>query len=152
MKIIKFILLSFSLFLSSCGCKHYTIASTKDPVITHRGEHLFELCKNVKISVGFPKLEKDFVEEYKLPNDSIAVGYTVGISFDSEKKGIIVGKGSEFEVGKCKFRVLEVDPYYHYDSLTNDVWGESVTLQTIAYPKFCPCQNAQLRRYEKKNP
>lgn len=154
MSISKIIILGVILFLSSCGCKNYTIANAKNPVITHhKGSRLLKLCKNIEVIVGIANVEKYFVGEYNLPNDSIATGYIAGISFlDNKKERIVIGKGSEFSAGKCKFRVLEVDPYYHFDSLTNDVWGESITLQTISYPKFCPCQNAQLRRYEKKNP
>ncbi|WMX16838.1 hypothetical protein [Aureispira sp. CCB-E] len=138
-------------FLEACGCKYYTLGYPNKPVVTYsKGNHWARLGKEVKIMISMPKNEAYFISTYHLPSDSILTGYFAIISFDNGKKDIKVGKGSEFEVEKCKFRVLEVDPYYHYDSLTNDVWGESVTLQTIAYPKFCPCQNAQLRRYEKK--
>jgi hypothetical protein len=136
-------------FLSSCGCRTYLIVPVEKPIVTYsKGSHWGPLCKDTKIMVGMPKSEDNFIGTYKLPNDSIETGYFAVIAFDNGKEEIRVGEDSEFEVEKCKFRVLEVAPYHHYDSLTNDISGESITLQIIASPKFCPCQNARLKEYE----
>lgn len=145
------LLLSCIVLLNSCGCRAYIFVDPQEPVVTYsKGSHWGRLCKETKIMVGMPSNEDDFIGTYKLPNDSIVSGYFAVVAFDNGQENITVGKDSEFQVDQCKFRVLEVSPYHHFDSLTNDVLGESITLQAIAYPKFCPCQNAQLKKYEKR--
>lgn len=140
--------------LYNCGCPSYvrTKGKAKKPIILLTDGSMRRLTKEKDIGILFESLPRNNWKPYQLPNDSMVVGNTVFISTGPEVPALLVGKGSEFELGKCKFRVLYVDPDYRYDSIKQDAYGEFIMLQTIAYPKFCPVQNAQLRKFERMHP
>jgi hypothetical protein len=157
LKTILFLLLSFSLVMA-CQCKRYARHSNaSDPFFGEGQGYLFNFCKNEEAIIIFPSLPKYYVNEYKLPNDSIANGYWAGLSIHNLKNDtfqvITLGKGSEFSAGKCKFRVVEVEPRKLWDSTETDFIAPHVLFQLLELPKFCPCQNKKLRKFdlERKN-
>ena len=151
-KTILFLLLSFSLVMA-CQCKRYARHSNaSDPFFREREGYLFDFCKNEEAIMGFSYLPKHYVNEYKLPNDSIVSGYTASISFNNMQKDstqhIRVGKGSEFWAGKCKFRVIKVEPRKLWNSTKTNLIAPHVLFQLLELPKFCPCQNKKLRKFD----
>lgn len=102
-----------------------------------------------------PKDKDYYLHEYKLPNDSITSGYWAGVNIcdlnNDTFQVITIGKGSDFWAGKCKFRVIEVEPRKLWsDSTETDFIFPHVVFQLLELPKFCPCQNKQLRKFDLK--
>ena len=153
-KTILFLLLSFSLVMA-CQCKRYayeTYASSAEFTFSEREGYLFDICKGLKGGIVLPFLDKYYVHDYKLPNDSITSGYWAGVSILDFKNdtayAIRVGKGSEFWAGKCKFRVIKVEPRKLWNSTKTNLIAPHVLFQLLELPKFCPCQNKKLRKFD----
>ena len=151
-KTILFLLLSFNLLIA-CKCKQYaTYADGNDPTFGEGQGYHFDICKGLECGIVLPFLDKYYVHDYKLPNDSITSGYWAGVSiFDFKNDtayAIRVGKGSEFWAGKCKFRVIKVEPRKLWNSTKTDLIPPHVSFQLLELPKFCPCQNKKLRKFD----
>ena len=126
-------------------------SNTSDPFFSEREGYLFDICKGVEGGISLPLLDKYYVDDYKLPNDSIVSGYCAGVNIRLKNdtfQVIKVGKGSEFWAGKCKFRVVKVEPRQFLDSTKTDILFPHVVFQLLELPKFCPCQNKKLRKFD----
>lgn len=145
------LLLSFSLVIA-CQCKRYARSDANDPFFRARTGYLFDICKGKECGLVLPDMEKYYIDEYKLPNDSIVRGYWAGVSIhdlkDNSAYSITVGKGSEFWAGKCKFRVLEVEPRKLWSADSTDLIAPHVKFQLLELPKFCPCANKKLKQLD----
>jgi hypothetical protein len=148
------LLLSFSLVIA-CQCKRYaysTYANSDGPTSNERPGYLFEICKGLECGIVLPYLPKYYTREYKLPNDSVVSGNWAGVNIHDLKKdtaySILVGKGSEFWAGKCKFKVLEVEPRQLLTKDSTDLILPHVKFQLLKLPKFCSCQNKKLKELD----
>ena len=143
--------LSFSLVIA-CQCSRYARSDANNPFFRDRTGYLFDICKGKECGLVLPNMEKYYIDEYKLPNDSTVRGYWAGVSIhdlkDNSAYSITVGKGSEFWAGKCKFRVLEVNPILHWNEDSTDLIAPHVKFQLLALPKFCPCANKKLKKFD----
>ncbi|BDS12619.1 hypothetical protein [Aureispira anguillae] len=152
LKTFLFLLIFFSVAIS-CQCKRYAWHSNGDDPIFGEGKgYLFPICKGWECGIVIPKYEDYFIGEYTLPNDSMASGYWAGVTVSDLKKDTSctyrVGKGSEFWAGKCKFRVVKVEPRRILNSTKTGFIGPSVVFQLLKLPKFCPCENKKLKKFD----
>ncbi len=142
-------------FLNSCSCKKYaTRFSIDDPIYgASRGYHFpIVMKKNIYGGLAIPRTSEYYIRPYKLPNDSMMIGYWAGMNIMDHKNDTTyafrIGAGSEFEVGKCKFRILKVEPRVFVDSTTHKRSKPYVLFQLLELPKYCPCENRKLRKFD----
>ncbi len=155
----KWPLLSLVLFCLSACCAIYPRISLQQehPTFSIGNNYPTTICSKEEITVTFwnrsPYTDSSYMEEYLLPNGSEEFDYVARITYGNRRKKrdtshyVMVGKGSEFFVEKCKFRVLHVEPRTLYDSVTQKTDGEWLTLELLNCPTiFCDC-----RELKKKN-
>lgn len=138
--------------LASCNCKKIaTYADGDDPIFGEGAKYFFDLTKNSEAMLIIPKDSQNYILSYKLPTDSTVAGYWAGINIDDYQKDTSyvfrIGVGSEFEIEQCKFRVLKVSHRY-YDSDTYKLHSSYVLFQLLELPKYCPCENRKLRKFD----
>ena len=134
--------------LWSCQCQQYLNVDTSQPFFKEKKGYLFTLCKNVKCGLVLPTEQKDFTKAYKLPDGSTKNGYWTGLNIHHQKDSIqtiLAGAGTEFWAGKCKFRVVEVEPRVLRDSGLNRI-GEYVKFQLLEVPNHCTTCNQALQQ------
>lgn len=146
------------LFLCGCHCKYFHTKNRafQIPVLVIGQNYNVDICENYKeeITIGITEEE----EEYVVSEDSIGYGYVAVICYLDRDTfpHIIVGVGSEFDVGKCRFRVIEVFDPWDWDTVTNPLDGQEIylhnklALQVIKAPNRCSCANRSLRKYDQK--
>ena len=147
----KLLLIIGVLFLASCSCKSYRLGS-------RNSDDTYKILGSNRPVYPCSRREESVIsgiarepEEYQVNADSRAFGYVAVICYADRESllHIRVGAGSEFAVGKCRFRVLKVYPFSYEDPVTGSVsLSNKVALQVLSYPKRCRCKNKALKAYD----
>ena len=156
-KLMKGLILLFGLFcLYGCHCQYYNVnrIDSHVPVDILGTNYTTKICdeQDEEIIIGVSEEE----ESYEIAEDSMGYGY-VGIICYSDRPDLLhirVGAGSEFEVGKCRFRVIKVFDPWTWDTVRNPLGDEvrylhqMLAIQLIKAPSRCGCANRSLKKYE----
>lgn len=142
-------------FFSSCHCRFFKEYDFEDnntlPI------QLIDSNRYTAPCVGGETITLGVLEskqEYKITEDSTGYGYVAMIYYTDREEytTIIVGTGSEFEVGKCRFKVLKVyEEYYEKFMYNGRYLSDKIALQTLSIPKSCSCKNKKLQQYAQEN-
>lgn len=150
MKILYFLV---AFVTCSCQCKYYskyTEQDAREPISTIGARHVLSPCiGEERITVGVRTTKR----EYAITADSTAYGHIANIMYIDRDPFVdtIVGAGSEFDVGRCRFRVLKVYPPNYKDTIYNKVYlYDLIGVQTISFPKKCRCANKALQAFEEE--
>ncbi len=145
-------------FLCSCHCQRYNVKYmlSETPVFVEGQGYTTKLCDKSNEEIGIRLSEEKYY--YQLANDSTCYDYTATISYYREEKPLYirVGRGSEFEIGKCRFRVIQVFDPLTIETVINKQNGKALdiynvlALQLLEAPKRCACANKKLQAYDEK--
>ena len=153
----KGLILLFGLFcLYGCHCQYYNVNKIDShvPVDIIGTGYRIDICDEQDGDIRIRISEE--AHSYRIRADSMGYGYTAYIAFHGKKnrEGIRVGAGSEFEVGKCRFRVIKVFDPWTWDTVRNPLGDEvrylhqMLAIQLIKAPSRCGCANRSLKKYE----
>ncbi len=150
----RFLCVVLIILFCKCNCKYYPIHSSHkgsdEPIFVMGARRYSSPCigaENIRIGVS----EGEIV--YAVKADSVALGNVATIMYVDRQpfESIVVGAGSEFEVGKCRFRVLKVYPPNYIDTIYDNFHLRSkIALQALSFPKRCRCENKALQRFDEE--